>query len=513
MGLQAPEGKGVFNDMNRWTEIRKKVLVEGISKRQVMEEDGLHWETLKKILDHSAPPGYRMNQERPQIKLGPFLGRIKQILEDDKHIHKKQHHTAKRIFERLRAEDGYTGGYTQVKKAIKEFKHRNSEVYVPLIHRPGEAQVDFGHALVKLNRVLVKRPYFVMALPYSDAYFVQVFERESTEFVWEGHIRAFEYFGGVPWRISYDNAKTLVTKILGIHKRELAKNFQQLESHYLFDHHFCTIRRGNEKGVVEGGVKYVRLNFMVPVPQVGSLEELNKRLLVNCREDLERKLRGKGATKAKLLVEDKAHFRPLPASSFDACLKQSTTATSLSLVRFDANDYSVPSEYAHHPVVVKGYIDRVDLFHKDKLIATHKRLWGKEGVVFNPVHYLAILEGKPGALDHARPLEDWNLPECFTLLRRRMEGKEKFRGEGAREFIKTMRLLEKHSMDKLTQAMKKAVGMEIYTRDAVAQLLYPSEDYRLTTFNLAGREHLRQVQVARTDLSAYRELMLVGGEG
>ena len=133
-----------------------------------------------------------------------------------------------------------------------------------------------------------------MALPYSDAFFVQIFERESTEFVWEGHIRAFEYFGGVPWRISYDNAKTLVTKIIGVHQRELTRRFQQLVSHYLFDHHFCTVRRGNEKGVVEGIVKYVRLNFMVPVPQVGSLEELNKQLVVNCREDLGRKLRGKG---------------------------------------------------------------------------------------------------------------------------------------------------------------------------------------------------------------------------
>jgi len=498
--------------MDQWTEIRKKVLVEGVSKRQVMEEEGIHWETLQKILAHSEPPGYQMNQERPQPKVGPFLGRIKQILEDDKHTHKKQRHTAKRIFERLRKEDGYTGGYTQVKKAVRGIKHRNSEVFVPLTHRPGEAQVDFGHALVKLNGVLVKRPYFVMALPYSDAFYVQMFERESTEFVWEGHIRAFEYFGGVPSRISYDNAKTLVKKLIGVHQRELTRGFQQLVSHYLFDHHFCTVRRGNEKGVVEGDVKYVRLNFMVPVPQVGILEELNGKLEVNCREDLGRKLRGKAGTKAQLLEEDKAHFRPLPATAFDACLKQSTTATSLSLVRFDTNDYSVPSEYAHHPVVVKGYIDRVDIFYKDKRIATHDRLWRKEGVTFNPVHYLAVLEGKPGALDHARPLEDWNLPESFPLLPRRMEGKEKFHGEGTREYIKTLRLLEKHSIGRLHRAVKKAVQMEIYTRDAVAQLLYSKEDFRLTTFSLAGREHLRRVQVARTDLSAYRELMMAGGE-
>ena len=500
--------------MDQWTEIRKKILVEGVSKRQVMKEEGIHWETLKKILGNSQPPDFQMKRERPQPIIGPFLGRIQQILQDDKHVHKKQHHTAKRIFERLKAEDGYTGGYTQVKKAVRGLKRKNSEVFVPLIHRPGEAQVDFGHALFKLNGVLVKRPYFVMALPYSDAFFAQVFEQESTEFVWEGHIRAFKYFGGVPWRISYDNAKTLVKKLIGVHQRELTRGFQQLVSHYLFDHHFCTVRRGNEKGVVEGMVKYPRLNFMVPVPQVtgNNMEGFNEELVVKCREDLERKLRGKKLPKEQLLDEEKAHFRPLPAAAFDGCIKQSTTATSLSLVRFKTNDYSVPSEYAHHPVVLKGYTDRVDIFHKTKLIATHRRLFTKEGVAFNPVHYLAVLEGKPGALDHARPLEDWNLPECFALLRRRMEGKEKFHGEGTREYIKTLRLLEKHSMGRLTRAVRKAAEMEIYTRDGVAQLIYSREFYRKTTFNLDGREHLRMVRVARTDLSAYRELMAVGGE-
>lgn len=498
--------------MDRWIEIRKKVLVEGVSKRQVMEEEGIHWETLKKILKNSQPPGYRKQKVRPQPKIGPFLGRIEQILKDDKDYPKKQRHTAKRIYERLKAEEGYRGGYTQVKKAVRGFKRKSSEVFVPLTHRPGEAQVDFGHALVKLGGVLVARPYFVMALPYSDAFFVQVFERESTEFVWEGHIRAFEYFGGVPWRISYDNAKTLVKKLIGVHKRELTRGFQQLVSHYLFESHFCTVRRGNEKGVVEGIVKFSRLNFMVPVPQVSTLEELNEQLVVKCREDLERKLRGKAAPKAQLLPEDKAHFRPLPAAPFDACLKVSTTATSLSLVRFDTNDYSVPSEYAHHPVVVKGYIGRLDIFHKGKLIATHERLWCKEGVAFNPVHYLAVLEGKPGALDHARPLEDWNLPECFALLRRRMEAQEKYHGEGTREYIKTLRLLEKHSRSRLTRAVKKAVERDIYTRDGVAQLIYSREFYKRTTFTLAGREHLRHVLVAATDLSAYRGLMAVGGE-
>ena len=155
--------EGVFTDMNRWMEIRRRVLVEGVSKRQVMAEEGIHWETLKKILAHGNPPGYRQKLGRPQPIIGPYLGRIEQILKDDKQVHKKQRHTAKRIFERLRDEDGYPGKITQVKRAVQGLKQRTSEVYVPLEHRPGEGQVDFGHALVKLAGKLVMRPFFVMA--------------------------------------------------------------------------------------------------------------------------------------------------------------------------------------------------------------------------------------------------------------------------------------------------------------------------------------------------------------
>jgi hypothetical protein len=278
-------------------------------------------------------------------------------------------------------------------------------------------------------------------------------------------------------------------------------------SHYLFETHFCNVRRGNEKGVVEGGVKYARLNFMVPVPVVNTLDELNTRLIEACLSDLKRKVRGRSGTKEELLVDDRAHFLPMPEVLFDASLKISTTASSLSLVRFDCNDYSVPTQYAHHPVVVKGSIAKVEIYRLEKKIAQHERLWIKEGVSFDPLHYLAILEGKPGALDHARPLKNWQLPDCFALLRRRMEAKEQNHGDGTREYIRTLRLMEKRSLTKVTRAVKKAVQMEIYTRDGVAQLLIAREELRLTTFSLDGREHLRGVHIAKQDLSSYGDLL------
>ena len=496
----------MYTGMEWWTKIRLEVLRGETSKREILRRENIHWETLKKILQYPEPPGYRSKTPRPKPKIGPFLERIVQIIEDDKAVSKKQRHTSKRIYERLKAE-GYQGSYTQVKEAVREIKRVKQEVFMPLVHRPGEAQVDFGFAVAKVAGVLRKIAFFVMVLPHSDAFFVMAFEQECTETYWEGHERAFEFFGGVPSRISYDNSKVLVSQVLGSCERRFTDGFLKLQSHYLFREHFCRVRRANEKGVVEGVVKYTRLNFLVPVPQVSDLEELNLNLAKACQDDLKRRLRGKSATKAQLLTEDQEAFLPLPAGEFDACRKLPTRANSLSLVRFDRNDYSVPVAYAHHEVLVKGYVDRVALVHKQCVVAEHRRSWGKEGVFFNYLHYLPLLERKPGAIDHARPMADLNLPDCFNVLRRRLENEQRKEGDGTREFIRVLRLLEDYPMSRLEGAVEKALAMRVHSRDAIAQFLSPRPSLQPSTFLLDGQKHLRRVQVDRPDLTAYRALL------
>jgi transposase len=495
--------------MDEWMTIRRRVLVEGVSKRQILREMGMHWTTLEKILEHSEPPGYRRRREAEKPKIGPYLEWVGEVLKGDQALPRKQRHTAKRLWRRLRDERGFTGGYTIVKDAVRQLKRRQQEVFLPLAHRPGEGQVDFGQALVRMSGALRKVFFFVMALPHSDGFFVMAFERECTESFWEGHVRAFAFFGGVPCRITYDNTRLAVAKIVGSHARTLTRGFQQLVSHYLFDYHFCQVRRANEKGVVEGTVKFARLNFFVPVPEVRDFEELNAWLLERCREDLGRRLRGKTAAKGQLLVEDRAAFLPLPAAAFDACRMQSTVANSESLVRFDDNDYSVPVAYAHHPVVVRGYMDRVEVGCRKQVIAVHPRCWERERQIFDPLHYLPLLERKAGGLDHALPLEGWVLPGCFEALRRRLESE---REDGTREYIRVLRLLEKHPPAAVEAAVERGLRMRAHTRDAVAQFLVPPEPWEGTTFRLDGREHLRHVKVADADVGAYRTLLVgVGG--
>jgi transposase len=496
----------VYTDMEQWTRIRLALRDGQRSKRELMRQEGMHWDTLKKIQDLPEPPGYRMESPRPKPKLGPYLEVIAQIIKDDKSVPKKQRHTATRIYH-CRKEMGYTGKYTQVKEAVREIKRVRQEVYMPLVHRPGEAQVDFGYALAKVSGVLRKVALFIMALPYSDAFFVAAFDKECSESYWEGHVRAFEFFGGVPQRISYDNTKVLVSKIIGPHERELTDGFLKLQSHYLFQEHFCRVRRPNEKGVV----KYARSNFLVPVPRVKDLAELNAMLAQKCRDDLNRRLRGKGGAKSELLREDQAAFAPLPPSRFDACRKQPTRANSLSLVRFDDNDYSVPVSCAHHEILAKGYVDRVVLCHHDAVVARHTRSWQKEGVFFDYRHYLPLLERKPGALDHARPLAGLDLPECFEVLRRRLVAKEEKQGYGIRKYIKILRMLEDHSMARLKQAVEKGLFAGAYAPEAIAHLLEPRSCWPPATFILYGRKHLGRVSVTGPDIAAYDSLLAQGG--
>ena len=500
----------MFTDMQKWVEIRRRVLNGEISKRGACREYEIHWGTLEKILTFTEPPGYRLKKPRGSI-VDPFLPIIKEILESDKKVHRKQRHTAQRIFERLRDEHGFTGGITIVTAAVRKLKQQNKEVFLPLSHPPGEAQVDFGFADVLLNGELTKVALFVMTLPYSDAICIQAFPRECTESFQEGHVRAFEFLGGVPTRISYDNSKVAVGKIVGNRERQVTKEFLRLKSHFLYADHFCLVRRPNEKGHVERLLDFARRSFLVPVPQVDSLEALNEQLLVSCEKDLDRTLRGNSASKRELLKEEQERFLPIPAEQFEAKRRQIVHANSLSLIRFDRNSYSVPTDYAHRALTVVASVDEVRVVCAEVQVASHPRCWEKEQFFFDPIHYLGLLERKPGGFDHAKPFEDWELPVCFGILRRRMESEPT--GLGTREFIKVLRLLERHSLPTLTSAVQYALEIGASSAEAIRLILEYQQEPAVDLFCLDGRPHLKQVHVQQTNVSAYQSLLTSNLEG
>ena len=493
----------MFTDMQDWTDIRRQVLAEGASKRSVCRQYGIAHKTLQKILAHSEPPGYRQQMPRPQTKLGPYLATIDEILAADRQAPAKQRHTAKRIFERLRDEHGYAGGITQVKVAVARLRRHAAEVYVPLAHEPGGAQFDFGEAAVRIAGEKCKAHFAVMSLPYSDAFFIRAYPRECTETFQDAHVAAFAFFGGVPRRTDYDNSKIAVARIVG-RERALTCEFLRLEAHFLFRHRFCSVGRGNEKGHVESLVGYGRRNFLVPVPAFASWGELNAYLEERCRADLARRLWGKPESKAERLARDREAMLPLPPESFEARRVAQTRANSLSLVRFDRNDYSVPVAYAHHELTVKGGIEEVQIAEKTQLVAVHRRIWGREQVSFDPLHYLALLERKPGAFDSARPLADWELPDCFALLRRRLE--TSLGWQGTREYIKVLRLLECASLAELARAVMAALAIGTTSSDAIALILRQRAERAVALFALDGHPHLQAFAIEPPDLHAYAAL-------
>jgi transposase len=493
--------------MEQWNEIRRKVLVEGVSKRSVIRDYKMGGRTLDRILSNSEPPGYQAKVERKKPVLEGFLPVIDEILEADKSAPKKQRHTARRIFERLRDEYGYTGGITQVQEAVARAKVHAKEVFVPLSHPPGRAQYDFGEATVFIAGTLERAHLALVTLPYSDVYFLSAYPRECTETFHAGHVSAFDFFGGVPRRTDYDNTSIAVTKVDG-RDRVLTAEFLRLESHFLFDHHFCNVARGNEKGHVETHVGYARRNLLVPIPSFPSWAAFNEYLAACCYADLFRRVRGKAETKAERLAVDRAAMLPLPREAFEIRRIEHTTATSLSLVRFDRNDYSVPTRVAHHEVTCLGGIEEVRILSGTEVVATHPRSWDKEGVFFDPLHYLALLERKPGAFDHARPLEHWKLAEGLLTLRRLLEAD--MGHQGTREFIKVLRLLERTTMPELVGAVDHALSIGMTRSDAITCIVEHRREQPVDLFSLDGHPHLKSVVIEPLDLSAYRALSPLG---
>jgi transposase len=492
-------------DVDVYARVRRAVLVEGKSRRAAAREFGLSRKTIGKMLAYSLPPGYRRQKPILRPKLAAWQGVIDAILDEDKQRPRKQRHTAKRIFERLRAEHGYTGGYTIVKDYVRAAKISSQEMFVPLSHAPGEAQADFGEAEVVIAGVERTAHFMAFDLPHSDDCFVQAFPAETTEAFLEGHVRCFAYFDAVPTRILYDNTTLAVARILGDGERQTTRAFSELQSYYLFAEKFGRPAKGNDKGKVENLVGYARRNFMVPIPHASTWEELNMQLEADCRQRRERRLRGHTETIAERFERDRAAMLPLPPAPYEACEKVTVRVSSLSLVRYRTNDYSVPTQFGHRQVLVKGYVHRVEIVCGSEIIARHPRSHEREVAIYDPLHYLALLEHKSRALDQAAPLTSWHLPECFAHLRRLLEAR--LTRHAGREYIQVLRLLETFALGDVTGAVEDALRLNTISFDAVRHLLLCRIEHRPPRLDLANWPHLPTASVGTTRAADYLALL------
>jgi transposase len=443
-----------------------------MSIRQIARQFGHSRKTVRHALVHAEPHPEPSTRNRWAPKLGPFQALIDQILTADDDAPPKQRHTAAQVFRRLRDEHGYAGRYAQVQRYVRKHRPRRQETFIPLEHLPGRRlEADFGHIHVDFpdGRRLV--PFLVTAWAYSNAPFVLALPFERTEAVLEGMVAAFEFFGAVPREVWWDNPRTVATLVLLGRERQAHPRYAALASHYAFEPRFCMPARGNEKPDAEGAVKAVRRRFATPVPRVAGLGELNALLRGRCEAERDRvvqSLSGPFLIKDRL-AEALACASPPPGHRFDPCvIRPAVVVDKYQTVASDGNRYSVPRRYAFEMVTVKGYVDRVVIAARGQVVAAHERPLAKQTLVLDPIHYLAALGKKPGALDHSPVFRDWDLPGCFAALRVALEERHGAL-PGSRRFVQVLRLLGEHPMSRVRQAIEACTRDQLYSAEAVAQ--------------------------------------------
>lgn len=480
---------------------------DGMSGRAAARHFGISRESVRKIMSFSVPPGYRRTAPIRRPKLDGFTEIIEQWLGEDVGRPRKQRHTAKRVFDRLRDEHGFAGGYTIVKDHVREHQRRGREMFVPLHHAAGHAQADFGEAMAVIGGVEQKAYFFAFDLPHSDASYIRAYPAATAEAWIDGHVHAFAFFGRVPLSVLYDNDKCLVARILPDGTRSRTRLFSGFLSHYLIQDRYGRPGKGNNKGSVEGLVGLARRNFMVPVPQFASWDDFNVWLEAQCRKRQADILRGHTETIEQRLQRDLAAMAALPATPFDACDQATARVSSQALVRYKTNDYSVPVAYGHRDVWVRGYVDQIVIGCSADVIARHPRCYASEELVFNPVHYLPLLEQKIGALDQAAPLAEWDLPAEFQTLRRLMEAR--MLKAGRREYVQVLRLLESFELADLHVAIKNALRLGAIGFDAIKHLVLCQVEKRPPKLDLDVYPYLPRANVGRTSAVSY--MCLVSG--
>jgi len=334
---------------------------------------------------------------------------------------------------------------------------------------------------------------------------VVTYPAETKEAFCDGHVKAFGFFGGVPQSILYDNTKIAVARILGNGTRQRTQVFSELQSHYLFEDRFGRPGKGNDKGKVEGLVGYARRNFLVPVPAFDSFAALNAHLEACCRRRLGDRLRGHAETIGERLERDVTALpTPLPPP-YDACEKVPAAVSSLSLVRYRRNDYSVPTRFGHREVMVRGYVHEVVIACGTEVIARHPRSYEREDFVFDPLHYLALIERKINALDQAAPLAGWQLPEEFATLRRLLEAR--MGKPGKREFVQVLRLMEVFRIEEVAAAVRDAIACGAIGFDAIKHLVLCRIERRPPRLDMTIYPYLPRATVATTSARSYMELL------
>lgn len=503
--------------VKEWEQIRRAFYVEQKSVREIARETGRARRTISRMLDLEQPPVFRSRKTEQAGKLGPYKARIQELLAQNQTLPRKQRWTAPAIFNVIEKE-GFQGAESTVRHYVGQVRKllRKPPVFLPLEFDPGtDAQVDWGEGLVIMNGTAMTVQLFLMKLSYSRRTFLMAFPNQKQEAFFMGHVCAFNFFEGVPHRISYDNLKAAVKEILEGRHRVEQEAFFHFRGTYLFDSHFCTPGAGHEKGQVEHSVGFHRRNFMVPPPEVSSFEELNAYLLQKCLEDDARTVSGQPEPIGQMWQQEKPFLRPLPTHAYDCCRITTVSLNRYSQVQVDTNRYSVPADQASQQLTAKLYPFTVEIYRPDDPvpIATHRRCYDRHQEIIDPLHYLSLIRQRPGAIDHAKPLRRWReqWPAVYDALLAHLRHKWPD-GRGDREFVNILYLHRDYSPAEMEAAIEAALAHHCAHLDGVTlwltQLQRPEPTF--ATLDLANHPQLTGIGQQQVQAGVY-DALLGGG--
>jgi transposase len=488
----------------------------GYGIRKIHRLTGLDRKTIRKAID-GASPQYRVKESRPKIVIGSFVPQIKSWLIQDRKSPKKQRHTAVRVHQRLIEELNYKGSLSTtmvtVRKIRRELDPGRMEVFIPSDPSKREgAEMDWGELYVDLSGKRVRVSLFVMRSKYSGKIYARLYPVMVQECFFDGHIRAFAFFERVFNTIVYDNLKTAVKQVLKGRERIEQDAFVQFRTHYNYEAQFCSICKGSEKGGVEGGVGYVRRNFLTPIPKAKSLEDLNQILLEKCLSHDQRVTSGQEQTVGELYEKEMQIILPLPKSVYRNYKLHSAVVDKYLTVRFRRNRYSVPAGYREKVMTIELGLDDVRIIHENTVIACHKREFLRDRWVINPWHYLEALRRKPGAFHSSRILSE--IEQSWDPVVKKIYDKQVGKyGEidGTKEFISTLLCFKDRSYEDMIAVLELSLEQKSVNKETV-ELIAASTDEEAINLEIASTSHIAAIanfSIPEADVNRFDILMEV----
>jgi transposase len=468
-------------EMNEYIRFAHHKLGHGI--RKISRDTGLDRKTIRRALNSaSTGPEYKLSATRPKTVMGPFIEQIREWILQDRRAPRKQRHTAERIHQRLQAELGFQGSLSTTQVAVRKIKGAldpgRKEVFIPSDPEKREgAEMDWGELYVDLNDKRTKVHLFAMRSKFSGKVYARLYPVMVQECFFDGHIRAFAYFDRVFGKIIYDNLKSAVKQVMRGRERIEQDAFIQFRSHYSYEAQFCSICKGSEKGGVEGAVGYVRRNFLTPIPNAKTLDELNDFLLEKCLAHDVHLTAGQERTVGELYEEEISKLLQLPRMPYRNYKLHSGMVDKYLTVRINRNRYSVPAGYREKAVILEIGLSDVRIIHENILIATHKREFLRDRWVINPWHYLEALQRKPGAFQSSRILSEME-HSWDPVVKKVYDLQIKKYGEidGTKEFISTLLCFKDRSYEEMIEVLKLSLEQKTINKETVELIADAKDD-------------------------------------